>query len=227
MALIVVAYCRLAAAAALAALVVLGGAGCGGGGNPGAGKSRHLTVGYGYSFDAGDTADFIAFQRLQRDRGIDVTAKELGSPANAVVALQRGDIDVAYLRVLDIAKVVHEGANVRAILPANTVAEQLLVASKDVKGPSDLRGQRIGYSRPGSDSEALARFVLRRGGVSEAEAHFSTVPDSAARAAALASGRIDAGALEYVDFQRLSQQKPGFHVLGRLPDYAPDRKSVV
>ena len=53
-----------------------------------------VDVGYPFSYDAGDVADRLAFAGLRR-KGIAVHVRELGGVADLVVALVRGDIQLA------------------------------------------------------------------------------------------------------------------------------------
>jgi NitT/TauT family transport system substrate-binding protein len=60
-----------------------------------------------------------------------------------------------------------------------------------VKGPSDLKGMRIGVSAPGSLSNVVASLYLSQGGLKPSDVSFVGVGTGASALAALRSGQID------------------------------------
>src|SRR5437763_3421939 len=178
-------------------------AGCGGGGHGSAPRRPALEVGYPFAFDTGDVADRIAFARLRRRTGIAIRIRELGGVGNTVVALVRGEVQLATVPYSTAIRAVDEGANLRVVLGANMASDFVLVARPGIDSVAALRGRRVGYDQPGLDGETLVREALTRADVPVSEVKLSPLGESRARADALAAGKLDAAVLEEVDYERL------------------------
>jgi ABC-type nitrate/sulfonate/bicarbonate transport system substrate-binding protein len=214
----------LAAGAACVCLLAACGGDDGGGGSAADGPVK---VGYGYGFDAGDTGDRVAFSHMARHGGPKATLRETGSPQNAVTALLRGDIDMADLSQATVINAVAEGADLHIVLTANRVPEWEMVSSPEITSVAQLRGKRLGTFGPNSDTATLDQILLERAGLRPGDVEEVALMDSQKRALALANGRLDATALEFVDRERLRKELPGFHILGALRDFSPVRAQVV
>jgi ABC-type nitrate/sulfonate/bicarbonate transport system substrate-binding protein len=200
-----------------AAAVVL--AGCGHGARART-SSPHPVVEVGYPFadDAADVADRIAFAGLRR-KGIAVRVRELGGVANVVVALVRGDVQLAAVPYSTAIRAVDEGARVRVVLGQNMASDFVLVARPGIDSVAALRGRRVVFDGTGLDGDTVVRVALARADLPSADVKLSQLAESSARAAALAAGRVDAAVLDQADYERL--RGLGVVVLARLSALEP------
>jgi ABC-type nitrate/sulfonate/bicarbonate transport system substrate-binding protein len=207
------------------AATILTAAGCGGSGDDGA----HMRVDIGYAFgsDVGDVGDRIALARVRRRTGIEFRIRELGGVANAVVALVRGDVQLATMPYATAVRAADEGAHLHVVLGANMTSELVLVGRGDIRSGAGLRGRRVAVEALDVDGEALVRRALARGGVPLSEVTLTALGKSAARADALASGRVDAAVLEEVDYVRLRVRGKRPNVLARFRDLRPRSTETV
>jgi NitT/TauT family transport system substrate-binding protein len=213
----------LALAAGTAALV-----GCGGGTHESTVSSRPtIEVGYAFGHDPGAVADRIAFARLRRHDGIAVHIRDLGGVANAVVALVRGDVQLATMPYSTAIRATEEGAHLRVVLGQNMAPDAMLVARSGITSAEELRGRRVAFDERGLDGETLVRVALARSGVPTSNVKLSALGDSTARMAALASGRTDAAVLDEVGYERLLQHGLPLNVLARLSDFRPRSAETV
>src|SRR5439155_22121592 len=190
-------------------------AGCGGGRHGGGTRRPALEVGYAFGYGAGDVADRIAFARLRRQSGIAIRIRELGGVANAVVALVRGDVQLATMPYSTAIRAADEGAHLRVVLGADMASDFVLVGRPGIDSVAALRGRRVGYDQPGLDGETLVHEALARAGVPTSDVKLSPLGESRARADALAAGKIDAAVLDEVDYERLRGRGENPGVLAR------------
>ena len=209
------------------AATTLTAAGCGGSGDRTGSRRPVLDVGYAFAYDAGDVGDRVAFARLRSRTGIQLRVRELGSVANAVVALVRGDVQMATMPYSTAIRAADEGAHLRVVLGAKMVPELVLAGRGDVASIGELRGRRVAFDALGTDGETLVRRALARDGVPAAGVTLTPLDTSGSRAAALASGRVDAAVLEEVDYTRLRAQGEPVTVLARLSDLRPRSTQTV
>jgi ABC-type nitrate/sulfonate/bicarbonate transport system substrate-binding protein len=184
-------------------------------------------VGYAFGADAGDVGDRIAFDRLERRSGIRVRIRELGGVANAVVAVVRGDVQLATMPYSTAIRAADEGAHLRVVLGANMASDLMLVARSGLDSVEDLRGRRVAFDAPGLDGETLVGQALGQAGMPKTAVKLSALGESAAGAAALAAGRVDAAELEEVDYERLRSRGREPTVLARLSDFRPRSTQTV
>lgn len=208
------------------AATTLAAAGCASSSNTGS-RRPAIKVGYAFGYDAGDVGDRIAFERLRLRSGIDVRIRDLGGVANAVVALVRGDVQLATMPYSTAIRAAEEGAHLRVVLGANMASEFILVGRDEVDSVAELRGRRIAFDAPGLDGETLVREALAEGDVPSSEVKLSALNGSTSRATALASGRVDAAVLEQVDYERLLARGEALTVLARLSDFRPRSTQTV
>ena len=202
-------------------------AGCGSGRQGGGTRRPALQVGYAFAYDAGDVADRIAFARLRRRSGIAVRIRYLGGVADAVVALVRGDVQLATMPYSTAIRAVDEGAHLRVVLGANMASDFLLVARPGTESVEALRGRRVGYDQPGLDGETLVREALARAGVPISDVKLSALGEPSARADALAAGKVDAAVLDEAGYQQLLGRGRSLVVLARLADVRPRSAQTV
>ena len=183
-------------------------------------REPRVAVGYPLAYDAGDVADRMGFARLRR-QGIAVQVRELGGVADAVVALVRGDVQLAAMPYSTAIRAADEGAHLRVVLGQNMASDFVLVARRGIGSVEALRGRRVTYDGIGLDGDTLVRVALARADVPSADVKLSALADSSSRAAELAAGRIDAAVLDEPDYERLLQRGLGVDVLARLSDFRP------
>ena len=208
---------RLPVLALTAAAVVL--AGCGNGPRARTSSAEPaVEIGYPFPYDASGVADRLAFAGLRR-KGIAVRVRELGGVANAVVALVRGDVQLATVPYSTAIRAVDEGAHVRVVLGRKMVSDFVLVARPGIDSVAALHGRRVVFDARGLDGDTLVRVALARASVPSADVKLSQLAESSARAAALAAGRVDAAVLDEPDYERL--RGLGVVVLARLSALEP------
>lgn len=183
-------------------------------------RAPRIDVGYPFAYDAGDVADRMAFARLRR-RGVAVRVRLLGGVANAVVALVRGDVQLATMPYSTAIRAADEGAHIRVVLGQNMASDFVLVARRGIGSVEALRGRRVAFDAPGLDGDTLVRVALARAGVPSSDVKLSALAESSSRAAALTAGRADAVVLDEPDYERLLQRGVGVDVLARLTDFRP------
>jgi ABC-type nitrate/sulfonate/bicarbonate transport system substrate-binding protein len=209
-------------AATMAAL-----AGCGGERHGSGSRRPALQVGYAFAFDAGDVADRIAFARLRRRSRIATRIRELGGVGNTVVALVRGEVQLATVPYSTAIRAVDEGAHLRVVLGANMASDFVLAARPGIDSVEALRGRRVAYDQTGLDGETLVREALAQAGVPTSDVKLSALGESSARAAALEAGKVDAAVLDEADYQRLLGRGRSLVVLARLADFRPRSAQTV
>jgi ABC-type nitrate/sulfonate/bicarbonate transport system substrate-binding protein len=203
-------------------------AGCGDGARRGDNsRPPALEVGYAFAFDAGDVADRIAFERLRRRSGITARIRYLGGVAEAVVALVRGDVQLATMPYSTAIRAADEGARLRVVLGANMASDFVLAARPGIDSVEALRGRRVGYDQPGLDGETLVREALARAEVPTSDVKLSALGAPTARADALAAGKVDAAVLDEAAYQQLLGRGRSLVVLARLADFRPRSAQTV
>ena len=214
----------LALALAATALTV---AGCGEGARSRSGTTKPtVDVGYAFGYSTGDVADRIAFARLEHRSGIRFRIRELGGVANAVVALLRGDVQLATMPYSTAVRAVGERAGLHVVLGADMATDLVLVGRDGITGVRQLQGGRVADDGPGLDGETLVLLALTHAGVPRSAVRLTPL-DSAPRASALAAGRVDAAVLQYPDYERLLAQDPGLGVLAELSAFRPRSAETV
>jgi NitT/TauT family transport system substrate-binding protein len=104
--------------------------------------------------------------------GLDVRVMYVNDEAALESALSSGKADIAVAAdFIDIVGAWHKGAPIRIISPESTGAPDIFWFAK-VVGPvgsmSDLHGQPVGYSNPGSVDYFIMRTLLKESGVDDA-----------------------------------------------------------
>ena len=84
-----------------------------------------------------------------------------------------------------------------------------LVTKKEIKSAADLKGKRIGASRPGTDSDLAARVAAQKLGLSEKDVHIIAMGTDSERLAAMSQGVVDATVVTVGGY--VAAQKLGFH----------------
>ena len=211
----------------LAAAILLATTGCGGDASSADPASKPLKLGYSFGFDAGDVADQVAFRRLEARGGPHAKLVDMGGAANAITALIRDDIDAAVVPYVAAVEAARSGTRIRVVLGANMAPEFFLVARRDIRRPSDLRGKAIAHSGPGTVTGTFAEEVARRAGLGRGDVRFRAIQESSAKTAALLAGRVDAATIDFVDYERIRAEHPDLHVIARLSEVQPRAPTMV
>src|SRR5919199_518395 len=186
-----------------------------------------IEVGSAFAHDTGAVADRIAFARLRRGDGIAVRFRDLGGVANAVVALVRGDVQLAAMPYSTAIRATEEGPHVRVVLGRTIAPDDLLVARPGMASVEELRGRRVTFDDRGLDGETLVRDALDRAGVPSPQVKLTALADPSARVAELASGRTDAAVVDQLGYEQLLGRGLAVNVLARLRDVRPRSTETV
>ena len=84
-----------------------------------------------------------------------------------------------------------------------------LVTKKEIKSAADLKGKRIGASRPGTDSDLAARVAAQKLGLGEKDVNIIAMGTDNERLAAMSQGVVDATVVTIGGY--VAAQKLGFH----------------
>jgi ABC-type nitrate/sulfonate/bicarbonate transport system substrate-binding protein len=196
-------------------MLVLGGAA--GGAAGGQQQATTIKVGFFGTLDEALIGDQLAFETLRRRSGIVPQYSTFVSPQAAVVAVTRGDVDIGVVGLHSTVQAISQGAPIKALAVAKQTNEWVFVSNTRTVG--ELRGKKIGYQTPGTETHAFAKVVLSRAGVRDAQ--LIAVPGSPNRAAALVGGVLDAAWLNYVDFIRVVREKPSLRALTSARNLVP------
>jgi NitT/TauT family transport system substrate-binding protein len=86
-----------------------------------------------------------------------------------------------------------------------------LVARKEIRNASDLKGKKIAASRPGTDSDLAARVAVQKLGLSEKDVSILSMGTDTERMSAMSQGIADATVVTIGGY--VAAQKLGFHSL--------------
>lgn len=200
----------------VAATVLLTVSACGG-----ESTSKAIDVGYAYGMDVGDIGDVLALQALE-EGGVASSPRDMGGNSQSVVALTRGDVQLAQVSTEELLSAIAAGAEVKAVLGQNMVSEIVLVGGPGIDRVQDLRGKTVAAGSPGGTGDNLLTAALEAAGMTRDDIDVVYVDESTTRAAAFAAGRSDALVFDYVDYELLRQREPGDYTLldraaARLP----------
>ncbi len=163
-------------------------------------RLAYWTSGYSLGFGAVlEGGDFLT------EAGVEAEFRrfsEVSAPAKAVLS---GDVDIAFAAPAAAAfNLGRQGAPIRVILATQRLDGQIVVRKDSpIRSVADLAGKRIGMSRPGSSTHAIATTLLDAvHGV--APSAYAVVPGNEAQLAhVLTRGDIDAAALRNVTVAQL------------------------
>jgi NitT/TauT family transport system substrate-binding protein len=86
-----------------------------------------------------------------------------------------------------------------------------LVAKKEIKTGSDLKGKKIAVSRPGTDSDLAARVSVQKLGLGEKEVSYISIGSDTERVMAMSQGIVDATVVAVAGY--VAAQRLGFNTL--------------
>ena len=130
---------------------------------------------------------------------LDVEEVIVTGDSNAMRALISGNVDIAWIGMLNVLASIQAGANVRAINTWQPIGDYSLVLAKG-KGTTiaDLAGKTFATSGPGALPDQLARMILKKYNIDDSTEHFVQVGGHAARLQAIVGGRADASLINTV-----------------------------
>lgn len=86
-----------------------------------------------------------------------------------------------------------------------------LVAKKEIRNAADMKGRKIGASRPGTDSDLAARVAVQKLGLAEKDVAIIAMGTDNERLSAMSQGVVDATVVTIGGY--VAAQKLGFHSL--------------
>lgn len=137
-----------------------------------------------------------------KEQGLDVTAENFqAGGSNALQALIGGSVDGAVGFYDHTIQMQAQGRSISCIFLINDVPGVLLGVRSDladkVKTGADLKGLRIGITTPGSSTDTMARYFVKKSGLGPRDVEIIAVGSGAPGMVALESKNIDA--LVYFD----------------------------
>jgi NitT/TauT family transport system substrate-binding protein len=115
-----------------------------------------------------------------------------GAPPN-VAALLSGDLDFALVAGPASVAATLEGADVAVLMSFMNTMDHAFFATPSIKTPAEVRGKRIGISRPGSSDDYGVRILLRKWDLDpDKDVGLLTIGGQPTRLSAMQAGRIDA-----------------------------------
>jgi NitT/TauT family transport system substrate-binding protein len=103
-----------------------------------------------------------------------------------------GTAAAATTTATDALRAMAAGAPMKIIMVNIDQFQHLFVARAGIAGPKEMKGKKIAVSRYGAFSDIQTRFVVRQWGLDpDKDVQILQIGNSAARAAALASGGVD------------------------------------
>jgi ABC-type nitrate/sulfonate/bicarbonate transport system substrate-binding protein len=130
---------------------------------------------------------------------LEVEEVNVTGDSNAMRALISGNVDIAFIGMVNVLASIQAGANVRAINTWQPIGDYSLVLAKG-KGSSiaDLAGKTFATSGPGALPDQMVRLILKKYNVDDSTANFVQVGGHAARLQAVIGGRADAALINTV-----------------------------
>jgi ABC-type nitrate/sulfonate/bicarbonate transport system substrate-binding protein len=144
--------------------------------------------------------------------GLDATLIYVNSGVLAAQVVASGTAHAAAITATDALRVMAAGVPMKIIMVNIDQFQHLFVARPGIKRPEDMKGKKVAVSRYGSFSDIQTRFLVRQWGMDpDKDVQILQIGNSAARAAALASGGVD-GAI-VTPFFIPSAKKAGLNVI--------------
>lgn len=155
-------------------------------------KLRALNVSYPFG---GSTSFFWLAQRAGyfEKHGLKVEPVYIRGGRAGVQALVSGDVKIEMQGALAVVSAWAQGIkDLRYIAAVGNRLDYILVADRSIKTAADLKGKRIGISQLGASTDFIARFAVRRLGLSEKDVTLLGVGGAGERWAALNGGHVQA-----------------------------------
>jgi ABC-type nitrate/sulfonate/bicarbonate transport system substrate-binding protein len=148
---------------------------------------------------------------LYRQYGLDVDVVFLRGSTTAINALAAKEAHFAALGASSSVLARIGGIDTVLIATAAPGLSFYLVTKPELRSGADLKGKKIGISRPGTDSDLAARVAIEKLGLAEKDVSYVTIGSDAERTLAMKQGVIDATVLTPGAFA--GAQKLGFRSL--------------
>ncbi|HWP60774.1 MAG TPA: ABC transporter substrate-binding protein [Candidatus Acidoferrales bacterium] len=159
-----------------------------------------------------DALKFSYEEGFFKKQGLDLTMLYVTSGVITSQTIASGSVQAATTTATDALRAMAAGAPMKIIMVNIDQFQHLFVARPEIKGPKDMKGKKIAVSRYGAFSDIQTRFVVRQWGLDpDKDVQILQIGNSAARAAALASGGVD-GAIVTPAFVPVAR-KSGLHVI--------------
>lgn len=178
------------------------------------GNAQMLPLNFVYTGSGGqsDALKFSYEQGFFTKRGLNLTMLYVTSGVITSQTITSGSVQVATTTATDALRAIAAGAPTKIIMVNIDRFQHLFVARPGIKSPQDMKGKKIAVSSYGAFSDIQTRFVVRQWGMDpDKDVQILQIGNSAARAAALASGGID-GAIVTPAFVPAGK-KIGLHVI--------------
>jgi len=163
---------------------------------------------------------FIAEEKkFYAQEGLAVDTVTAGSAARVLQQLAAGSLDMAQVATDQTLRAIAHGAPVRIVAGAAANAPFRLVAAKDSKSWSDLKGRTVSVGGLTDVTLYFLRVMARKNGLADQDYDLIYAGGTPDRFAQLASGAVAAAMITTpVDLVALEQ---GFVDLGSVPQYLP------
>ena len=148
---------------------------------------------------------------LYRQNGVDVDVVFLRGSTTAINAMVAREAQFAALGASSSVLANLGGADTVLIATAAPGLSFYLVVSQQIKSAADLKGKKVGISRPGTDSDLAARVAVQKSGLAEKDVQFISIGSDMERLAAMKQGVVDATVMTPAAY--VAAQKLGFHSL--------------
>lgn len=155
-----------------------------------------IPVNFVYSGSGGitDPLKFAHEKGFFKKHNLDLAMIYVSSGVTAAQTLVSGSAVAANVTVADVLRPMIEGAPMKVVTVNVDRFQHLFVARPGINGPKDMKGKKVAVSRYGAFSDIQTRFLLRQWGMDpDKDVYILQIGNSAARAAALASGGVDGG----------------------------------
>jgi ABC-type nitrate/sulfonate/bicarbonate transport system substrate-binding protein len=143
----------------------------------------------------GGLSDVVKFAHQEgffKKNGLDTTLIYVNSGVLASQVVASGTAGAAAITATDALRVMSAGVPMKIIMVNIDQFQHLFVARPGIKNPGDMKGKKVAVSRYGSFSDIQTRFLIRQWGMDpDKDVQILQIGNSAARAAALASGGVD------------------------------------
>jgi NitT/TauT family transport system substrate-binding protein len=141
-----------------------------------------------------DALKFTHENGFFKKHGIDATMIYVVSGVTTAQAITAGSAPMATTTGTDALRALAAGASFKIVMVNIDRFQHLFVARPGINGPKDMKGKKIAVSRYGAFSDVQTRFLVRQWGMDpDKDVQILQIGNSAARAAAMASGGVDGG----------------------------------
>jgi NitT/TauT family transport system substrate-binding protein len=168
---------------------------------------------------------FMAQQEgLFKKNGLDVELIHIPSSSRAIQAILAGEVAISFMDGSNAVQANLKGANLALIAGATNRMVFSLMAKRDIKSVSDLKGKKIGITRVGSSTHTSALYALGQAGLKASDYQILPLMEVPNILTALVAGQIDAGVMSPPTNSRA--RKADFKELANLAKEGPEYVSV-